>query len=156
MRTTSSSTTDPMSQSNSATEISAIGVSIALLLVLSTILVVIVSLLVWSYKRRSSKQNFRADSSYSTLSRRSGQQIQPESIQHNSAGLYDQIHLSPSTGQIEYISKIESANINNLSQTSQNSHPTYLTTGDNRVEHSTALTAVNQATTSQLSSQKNT
>ena len=157
MRTTSSFTSDPTSvvlQSNSATEITVVGVSIALLLVLSTILIVIVSLLVWSYKRQSAKQSLLADSSYSMLSRGSGQQIQPQSIQHNSAQLYDQIHLSPSTGQTEYILKSENANINNSSQTSQNSHPTYSTTDDNRAEHSTALTAVNQATTSQLSSQK--
>ena len=157
MRTTSSSTTDPKSvvlQSNSATEITAVGVSIALLLVLSIILIVIVSLLVWSYKRRSAKQNLLADSSYSTLSRGSGQQIQPLSIQHNSAELYDQIHLSPSTGQTEYISKCESANTNNPSQTSKNSNPTYSTTGDNRAEHSSDLSAAIQATTSQLPSQR--
>ena len=157
MRTRSSSTTDPKSvvlQSNSATEITAVGVSIALLLVLSTILIVIISLLVWSYKRRSAKQSLLDDSSYSTLSRGSGQQIQPQSIQHNSAQLYDQIHLSPSTGQTEFIPKSESANTNNPSQTSQNSNPTYSTADDNRAEHSSAFSAAIRATTSQLPSQK--
>ena len=126
----------------------------AVLLILSTILIIIVVVLIWSYKRRSAKQNLYTDSSYSTLSRGSGQQIQPQSIQQDSAGLYDQIHLSPSTGQTEFIPKPESANINNPSTTLQNSHPTYSIADDNRAEYSMALNVANQATTSQQLSHK--
>ena len=128
--------------------ITAIGVSIAILLILSISLIIAVVLLIWSYKRRSAKQNHYTDSSYSTLRRGSGQQIQPWSIQ-DSAQLYDQIQLSPSTGQTEFIPKSESTNINNSSTTLQNSHPTYSITGNDKVKHSSALNAANQGKTSQ-------
>ena len=128
--------------------ITAIGVSIAILLILSISLIIAVVLLIWSYKRRSAKQNHYTDSSYSTLRRGSGQQIQPWSVQ-DSAQLYDHIQLSPSTGQTEFIPKSESTNINNSSTTLQNSHPTYSTTGNDRVKYSLALNAANQGTTSQ-------
>ena len=89
-------------------------------------------------------------SPYSTLNRRAGQ---PQSLQQDSPELYDQIHLSPSTGQAEYIPKSETANINNQSQTSQNSHPTYSIAGGDTAEHSSTLKTV-KATTSQLSSHR--
>ena len=62
--------------------------------------------------------------------------------------------MSPSTGQTEFFPKPESANINNPSTTLQNSHPTYSIADNNRVEHSMALNAANQATTSQQLSHK--
>ena len=127
----------------------AIGVSIVMLLILSTILIITATVLIWSYKRRSSK-NVTNFSPYSTLNRRAGQ---PQALQQDSPELYDQIHLSPSTGQAEYTPNSETANINNPSQTSQNSHPTYSTVGGDIVEHSSALSVGNQATTSQLSPQ---
>ena len=139
---------------NSVTETIAIGLSIAILIILSTILIIIVVVLIWSYKRRSVKQNIYTDSSYSTLSRGFGQQIQSQSVQQDSTQLYDQIHLSPSTGQTEFISERVSANINNPSTTLQNSHPAHSTTGDDRAKQSSALNVANQATTSQLLSQK--
>ena len=114
----------------------------------SSIIIIAVMLLIRSYKRRSAKQNHYTDSSYSTLRRGFGQQIQPWSVQ-DSAQLYDQIQLSPSTGQTEIIPKSESTNINNSSTTLQNSHLTYSTTGNDRVKHSLALNAANQGTTSQ-------
>ena len=113
------------------------------------IVTITVVLLTWSYKRRSAKQNLYTDSSYSTLSRGSGQQIQSQSVQKDSAGLYDQIHLSPSTGQTEFIPKPESANINSPSTALQNSQSTHIIAGDNRAEHSSALNAAIQATMSQ-------
>ena len=76
--------------------------------ILSSALIITVVVVIWNYKRRSAKHT---NSSYSTLSRGTGQQTQPQSIQQNSAGLYDQIHLSPFSGQNEFISKPESANI---------------------------------------------
>ena len=51
----------------------------------------------------------REDASYSTLERGTRQQIQPQCL--NSTELYDQIHLSPSTGQTEMIPKTEEDSI---------------------------------------------
>ena len=148
------STLTVQSKSGTGNQITAIGVTIAILLIISITLIITVVILVWIYKRRAAKQNLYTDSSYSILSRGTGQQTQPQSIQQDSAQLYDQIHLSPSTGQTEFIPKSESANISNPSTTPQNSHPTNSTAGDDRAEHSSALNTANQATTSQLSSQK--
>ena len=115
-----------------------------MLLILSIILIITATVLIWSYKRRSKQvNNF---SPYSILNRRAGQ---PQSLQQDSAQLYDQIHLSPSTGQAEYVPNNETENINNPNQTSQNSHPSYSTVGGDIAEHSSALNAGNQATTSQ-------
>ena len=140
--------------SNSNTGITSIGASIAILIIRSTILIIIV-ILIWTYKRRPARQNLNTDSSYSTLSRGSGLQVQPQPLQHDSAQLYDQIYFSPFTGWTEYIPKSETANImNNPSQISQYSHPTYSIAGDDITEHSSTLNAANQAITSQLSSQK--
>ena len=123
--------------------------SIAILLTLSTTLIIIVIVLICNYKRRSAKQKLNTDSSYSTLSRGTEQQVP---IQHDSAELYDQIHLSPSTGQTEFIPKHESENINYPNAIP----PTYNSTnstGDDIV-YSSALNVACQATTSQLSTQK--
>ena len=137
-------------QPTSVTGVITIGVSITILLILSTILIITVVVLIWCYKRRSTKQNLiYTDSPYSTFSRKTGQQIQPQSLQNDSAELYDQLHLSPSTGQTEFISKSETANINKSSLVPWNSHPTHSTAGDDRAEHSLAPNAANQATISQ-------
>ena len=134
---------------NNTIRITAIGVSIVILLILSTILIIIVIALIWSYKRRSAKQKLCTDCSYSTLSRASGPQTRTRSTQENSSELYDQIHLSPSTGQTEYIPKSE--NINNPFTTPQtDSHPIYSTAGEEIAEHSSTLNATSQETSSQL------
>jgi hypothetical protein len=114
-----------------------------MLLILSTMLIITATVLIWSYKRRYSKQMNNC-SPYSTLNRRAGQ---PQPLQQDSAELYDQIHLSPSTGQTEYISN-ETAN---ESQISQNSYPTYSTAGE--ADIASALSAA-KATASQLPSQR--
>ena len=137
------STLTVQSKSGTGNQIITIGVSIAILLIISITLIITFVALVWNRKRRSAKQNLYTDSSYSILSRGTGKQTQPQSIQQDSAQLYDQIHLSPSTGQTEFIPKIESANINNPSATLQNSHPIYSTADDDRTEHSSALNAAN-------------
>ena len=64
------------------------------------------------------------DNSYSTLCRDSSQQMQSQSL-HTSDDLYDQIQLSPSTGQAEFISRNETANTNNRPphQTEYGIHP---------------------------------
>ena len=111
LSTITSSVTDsmtPVIQSN--INIVAIGVSIAMLLILSTVLIITATILIWSYKRRSFKQ-VNNSSPYSTLNRRAGQS---QSLQQDSSELYDQIHLSPSTGQTEYVPNYsETANTNN-------------------------------------------
>ena len=137
-------------QSNSVTEIIAIVVSLIVLLVLLVALIITVVALV--YKRKGAQKKFYIDSSYSTLKRGTGQQIQPQPLQQDSAQLYDQIHLSPSTGQTEYIPKSETANANNTSETSQNYDPTYSTASEDIAEHSSIPNTGNQATTSQLPS----
>ena len=139
-----------MLKDQSKTVTIAIGVSTVILLILSSALVITVVVLIWNYKRRSAKKKLYTDTSYSTLTRGTGQQTQPQSVQQDFAQLYDQIHLSPSTGQTEFIPKSESANINNPSTALQNSHPIYLIAND---EHSMAPNAAYQGT-SQLSSQK--
>ena len=118
MSTIPSSTTDTEYQSNNFTEIIATAVSMT---ILSIVLIITLVAIIWSYKRRSAKKcELYDDSSYSTLNRRPGQ-VQLHSIQQNSAELYDQIHLSPFTGQTEFITKPQSENINNPFY---NSHPT--------------------------------
>ena len=91
----------------------AMGVVGALLLVVVIPLIVTLSLILWYHKRKTYKSetdpnsaSMREDASYSTLERGTRQQIQPQASK--SIELYDQIYLSPSTGQTELISNIES------------------------------------------------
>ena len=74
--------------------------------------------------RKSTQNKIDYDSSYSTLCRESGQQMQSQSL-HTTNDLYDQIQLSPSTGQAEFISRNETANTNNPPphQTEYGIHP---------------------------------
>jgi hypothetical protein len=122
----------------------AIGVSIATLLILSTALIITATVLIWSYKRRSSKQVNNC-SPYSTLNRRAGQ---PQPLQQDSANLYDQIQLGPSTGQTKYI-----LTMNKPSQTSQNSHPIYSTIDEDIAEHSSISHLSSQKTRESTSEQ---
>ena len=95
----------------------ALGVVGALLLILIIIsLIIILSVILWHRKRGTLKpaidpnsDSMREDTSYSTLERGTRQQIQPQCL--NSTELYDQIHLSPSTGQTEMIPKTEEDSI---------------------------------------------
>ena len=105
------SSTIPASKSN--TVVIEIGVSTAILLILSSALIITAVALIINYRSRSAKQELNNDVLYSTLNRGSEQQVQPQSTQQNSNDLYDQIHLSPSTGQTEFIPKPQSENINN-------------------------------------------
>ena len=121
MSTASSFTTDTktlIDKSNNSIEIIATVVSMA---ILSIVLIITVVLLTWSYKRRSAKHKLNVDDTYSTLNRGS-RQTQQQTTQQDSAELYDQIHLSPSTGQTEFIPKPQSENTNN---SHYNSHPTH-------------------------------
>ena len=146
MSTTTSSVTDSMtSEVQSNINIIIIGVSTAMLLILSTIPIITAAVVIWSYKKKTAKNVNINFSPYSTLNRRAGQ---PQSLQQDSYQLYDQIHLSPSTGQAEYVPKSETANTNNPSWTSQNSHPTYSTAVGDITEYSSTLNVGNKATIS--------
>ena len=96
-------------------------IAIVILLILSVILAII---LVFLLRKATKKRKVDYDSPYSTLCRESGQQMQSQSL-HTSNDLYDQIQLSPSTGQAEFISRNETANTNNSPphQTEYGIHP---------------------------------
>ena len=104
----------------------AVGVVGVLLVIVITSLIVILSLIVWHHKRgtrkveidHNSAGSMREDASYSILERGRRQQIQPQDS--NSTKLYDQIHLSPSTGQTELISKTESDTTEVINTTTPN------------------------------------
>ena len=101
MNTTCSFITDTktsIDKSNSSIVIIATVVSMVILLIITVVA------LVWSYKRRSVKHKLNVDDTYSTLNRGS-RQTQQQTTQQESAELYDQIRLSPSTGQTEFIPK---------------------------------------------------
>jgi hypothetical protein len=119
----------------------AIGVSIAMLLILSIILIITATVLIWGYKRRSCKQ---VNNCFSTLNRRAGQ---PQLSQQDSIELYDKIYLGPYTGQTEYIL---TANMNNPSQTS---HPIYSTIDEDIPEHSSISHLSSQKTRESTSEQ---
>ena len=57
--------------------------------------------------------SMREDASYSTLERGINHPLEPQAS--NTTELYDQIHLSPSTGQTELISRIESITAEGIS-----------------------------------------
>ena len=86
------------------------------LLCLTAIVVVV-------FLRKSAQGNAKYDSPYSTLCRESTQ-TQSQTLD-TSNDLYDQIQLSPSTGQAEFISRNETANTNNPPphQTEYGLHP---------------------------------
>ena len=72
--TTKHSSVRPMKmpRSRSKTLIIAIGVSTVILLILSSALIITVVILIWSYKRKSVKEEFSTDTSYFTLNREPG------------------------------------------------------------------------------------
>ena len=86
------------------------------------VVVVILVLLLFLYRKRNRKLNstVELDATYSTLDRGTKQQMQPQFLDA-STGLYDQIQLSPSTGQSEVISKTECPT-NHTSLTSSHTH----------------------------------
>ena len=88
------------------------------------LLTVIAAIVLVLMRKSTHKRKVDYDSSYSTLCRESGQQMQSQSL-HTSNDLYDQIQLSPSTGQAEFISRNETANTNNPPphQTEYGIHP---------------------------------
>ena len=91
-----------------------VGIGVAILIVLAAIVVVVTLVLLYLRKSSHPKAKSDYDNSYSTLRRGDTQQPQPHS-QQPPTDLYDQIQLSPSTGQAEIVSKAETENTNTLS-----------------------------------------
>ena len=125
MNTSTADTGTNMLRGQSNTTIIGIGVSTIGLLILSSALIIAAIVVIRNYRRRSAKQKLNTDAPYSTLNRGSRLQVQPQYTQQNSDELYNQIHLSPSTGQTEFIPKPQTENIYNPSY---NSHPTHTDT----------------------------
>ena len=122
----SSTSTTTTSQANGVSSTSEsdianliIGVVVAILILILLAAIALTVIVVMSRKSVKRKSNF--DSSYSVLSRGTPQQLQPQAA-HNSSELYDQIHLSPLTGQAEFIRNNETENTNNP-QRQQGIHP---------------------------------
>ena len=87
-------------------------------IVLALVLAVVVAIIIGLTLKRLVKKKLDHDSSYSVLSRGTNQQIQPQSPND----LYDQIKLSPLTGQAEFVSNIETDNISRNFQHQQDTH----------------------------------
>ena len=119
-----------------------IGIITAILIVLTA---TVISVLVL-FRRKSAQQKPDCDGSYSTLNRENTQQMLPQSL-HTPAKLYDQIQLSPSTGQTEFVSKPDSENINNSSL--PNSHNIYPSVGTELPTYPNS--AISQITSSNIS-----
>ena len=111
--------------------------------IITTILMVLIATIVIAlilFRRKSVQQKPNNNGLYSTLSKENAQQIQPQSL-HTPAELYDQIKLSPSTGQTEFISKPESESINNNPPpSSYDIHPSVYTDEPNSAIPQTTVT----------------
>ena len=86
---------------------------IATVIVLTSLVAITVGLIL----RKCSQQTLQQDDNnlYAKLYREKNQQNPPQTL-HTSNDLYDQLHLSPSTGQAEFASKTETDNTNNPSK----------------------------------------
>ena len=119
----SSTSTTTTSQANGVSSTSTsdvlnliIGVVVAILILVLLAAVALTVIVVMSRKSVKRKSNY--DSSYSALNRGTSRQ----QAVHNSSELYNQIHLSPLTGQAEFIRDSETENIINP-QSQQGIHP---------------------------------
>ena len=93
-----------------------IGIGVVIPIVLLVIVVIVTLVLLYLQKSSQPKSKSCYNDSYSTLCRGETQQLQPHSQQPPlDTDLYDQIQLSPSTGQSEMVSTTEIENINILS-----------------------------------------
>ena len=102
--------------SNDALKV-AIGIIIAIATLLTTVLVLIAVVI---FARKSTKQKRDHDSPYSVLRRGTIRQLQPP-VDNNPSGMYDQIKLSPLTGQAEFDCNAETGNTSsNIMQRQQN------------------------------------
>ena len=88
------------------------------IVVLALVLTVVVAITLGLILKRLTKKKLDHDSSYSVLSRGTNRQLQPQSPND----MYDQIKLSPLTGQAEFVSNIETDNISRNLQHQQDTH----------------------------------
>ena len=81
-----------------------------------TVLTSLVAIFIGLILSKRSQQTIQQDDNlcYAKLYRESNQQMPPQTL-HTPSDLYNQLHLSPSTGQAEFISKTETDNKNNSS-----------------------------------------
>ena len=106
-----------ISTSNDALKVG-IGIIMAIATLLTTVLVLIAVVI---FARKSTKQKRDYDSPYSVLRRGTTRQLQP--VDNNTRDMYDQIKLSPLTGQAEFVSNIETGNTSsNMQRQRSTSH----------------------------------
>ena len=105
-------TTTTLSASNAANDVFTISIIIGIITTILMVLIATVVIALILFRRKSIQQKSNTNGLYSTLSRKNAQQMQPQSL-HTPAELYNQIKLSPSTGQTEFNSIPESESINN-------------------------------------------
>ena len=111
-----------------------IGIGVAIPIVLLVIIVVVTLVLLYLRKSIQPKSKSGYDDSYSTLRRGDNQQLQPHSQQPPiDTDLYDQIQLSPSTGQSEMVSTTEIENINIPSSQQPSASPNTDTDQGNKI-----------------------
>ena len=111
-------------QSPSVTGLLVVGVSVPILIALLVVLIITMIVLLWNHRRKSAKQKQTSehhDGSYSTLNRGSSQ----AQIASGSANLYEQIQLSPSTGQTDIIPTAEGDNTSRNSTSQPDIHHIY-------------------------------
>ena len=99
-----------------------IGIGVAIPIALLVIVVVVTLVLFYLRKSSQPKPKSNYDDSYSTLRRGDNQQQQPHS-QQPPTNLYNQIQLSPFTGQSEIVSTTEIENINIPSSQQKSASP---------------------------------
>ena len=109
--TTINSPTTTNEASGAVSRVMIVSIVVGLIAVLTVLIITAIIALVFYCTKSTQKQDY--DLSYSTLYRGDTQQMQPQSLQAPT-DLYDQIELSPSTGQTEVISKNEAENTNSL------------------------------------------
>ena len=105
-------TAKPGETNGEASKVEIVAVVIGIILVILIVLTSIAVIALILHLRKSIQHKQDDDHSYSTLSRENTQRTESLNVSTN---LYDQIQLSPSTGQAEIISKAEIENINTLS-----------------------------------------
>ena len=108
--------TQYQAQDNQENKALTIGIATGIVIATLTVLTSLVAIVVGLMLRKRSQQILQQDDNlcYAKLHRESNQQM-PSQTLHTSNDLYDQLHLSPSTGQAEFISKTETYNKNNSS-----------------------------------------
>ena len=95
-------------------------------LILLVAMSIAIIVLLFCYHKRNQRLKLGSnivglDESYSTLNRGTKQQIQPQAL-NTPSEVYDQIQLSPSTGQSEPVSKYESEDTNTFTSRTPDHH----------------------------------